>query len=58
LEIKNLHIIYQDGSHRIQALEDISIALTPGKCLALVGESGSGKTTLLRRPVWDYCHQI
>jgi peptide/nickel transport system ATP-binding protein len=48
LEIKNLHIIYQDGSHRIQALEDISIALTPGKCLALVGESGSGKTTLAK----------
>ncbi len=48
LEIKNLNIIYQDGAHRIQALEDISIALTPGKCLALVGESGSGKTTLAK----------
>jgi len=48
LEIQNLNIMYQDRDHRIQALEDISIALTPGKCLALVGESGCGKTTLAK----------
>lgn len=46
LDIKQLSVIYQDGSHSIQALEEISLRFFPGKCLALVGESGSGKTTL------------
>ena len=45
LETKNLSVIYRDGSHSIQALEEVSVSLVSGKCVALVGESGSGKTT-------------
>jgi peptide/nickel transport system ATP-binding protein len=45
LETKNLSVVYRDGSHSIQALEEVSVSLVPGKCIALVGESGSGKTT-------------
>ena len=32
----------------VHAVEDTSLALTPGRALALVGESGSGKTTVAR----------
>jgi len=32
----------------VHAVEDISLALYPGRALALVGESGSGKTTMAR----------
>src|SRR5215470_6245642 len=32
----------------VQAVEDTSLALHPGRVLALVGESGSGKTTVAR----------
>ena len=45
LETKNLSVVYRDGSHSIQALEEVSVSLVPEKCIALVGESGSGKTT-------------
>src|SRR5947207_15611180 len=32
----------------VHAVEDTSLALYPGKAMALVGESGSGKTTVAR----------
>ena len=32
----------------VRAVEDVSLALNPGRALALVGESGSGKTTVAR----------
>lgn len=32
----------------VHAVEDVSLALYPGRALALVGESGSGKTTVAR----------
>lgn len=35
-------------SRAVHAVEDMSLALYPGKATALVGESGSGKTTVAR----------
>ena len=46
LKIKDFSVVYRDGDHSIQAVEEATISVERGRCLALVGESGSGKTTL------------
>ncbi len=46
LVIEDFSVVYRDGDHSIQAVEEASLAVKEGTCLALVGESGSGKTTL------------
>jgi peptide/nickel transport system ATP-binding protein len=46
LMIKDFSVIYRDGGHSIQAVEEATLVVKRGQCLALVGESGSGKTTL------------
>ncbi|MCF8128287.1 MAG: ABC transporter ATP-binding protein [Deltaproteobacteria bacterium] len=48
LIIKDFSVVYRDGDHGIQAVEEVTLAVKKGECLALVGESGSGKTTLGR----------
>ena len=46
LMIQNFSVVYRDGDHSIQAVEEATLEIKGGACLALVGESGSGKTTL------------
>ncbi|MBW7922372.1 MAG: ABC transporter ATP-binding protein [Rubellimicrobium sp.] len=46
LQIENISKTFETGSHRVQALDDITLAVEAGECLAIVGESGSGKSTL------------
>src|SRR5437763_7444753 len=42
------HFNLSGASEAVHAVEDTSLALYPGRALALVGESGSGKTTVAR----------
>ncbi len=44
--VRNLNPLGQKLT--VKAVEDVSLALYPGRAMALVGESGSGKTTVAR----------
>ena len=46
LQIQNLTKEFRVGQRKIQAVNDISLSVETGQCLAIVGESGSGKSTL------------
>ena len=48
LKINNIVKEYQIAGKKILALNNVSINVKKGDCLAIVGESGSGKTTLGR----------
>lgn len=47
LEVKNLRKIYNQGDHKVAALDDISFKVPEGTFASIVGRSGSGKSTLL-----------
>lgn len=47
IRITGLEKIYQNGSLRVEALKDISIAIKEGEFVSVVGASGSGKSTLM-----------
>ena len=48
LKIENITKEYKIASKKVIALNNISLNVQTGDCLAIVGESGSGKTTLGR----------
>ncbi|MBP2216722.1 ABC transporter ATP-binding protein [Arthrobacter sp. CAN_C5] len=48
VELANLTVDFGRGTRRHRAVNDVSLSVLPGECLALVGESGSGKSVTAR----------
>ncbi|MFK5883746.1 MAG: ATP-binding cassette domain-containing protein [Candidatus Izemoplasma sp.] len=47
LRIQNIKKTYKNGSHKVHALNDVSLDFNVGDFSFILGESGSGKSTLL-----------
>lgn len=47
VQLKHLHRRFPMGEELVRAVNDVSLTVESGECVALVGSSGSGKSTLL-----------
>ena len=49
IRVEHLRKVYQVGKEKVIALNDINLAIEPGRSCCIVGPSGSGKSTLLNQ---------
>lgn len=47
IRLENINKLYEGDTYKIQALQDITLAIGEGEFVSIMGRSGSGKTTLL-----------
>jgi putative ABC transport system ATP-binding protein len=47
LEVTNIVKTFSQGSHKVEAVKDVSLSVPDGNFAAIIGKSGSGKSTLL-----------
>ncbi|WP_299617751.1 phosphonate C-P lyase system protein PhnL [uncultured Tateyamaria sp.] len=56
-DVSKTFTLHNQGSAVIEVVNDVSLSVAPGECVALTGASGAGKSTLMRMIYGNYLTQ-